>query len=174
MRPVESPVRRLALRLAQGAMLLFPARERRQPQPARNDPIHMLEQQHLGQQVLILRARLQLAHRFVADPQQLFPRDRVLVFLEPLEDELLVLLLQRAGQAPGRSNAGAAGALEGERGQHGSTCTVTSSSSRSFFRRSSTASAIACAAATLALGSTAIVTSAKRTEPAFAPRDRIP
>src|SRR5712671_3606007 len=120
----------------------------------------MLEQQHLGEQVLILGARLQLPHRFVADLQQLRPRHRVFVFLEALQDELLILLLERSGQPPDRRDSGAlAGALKGQ-GQHGSTCTVTSFSCRSFLSRSSTASAIACASATFAAGSTAIVTSA--------------
>jgi len=50
-------MRRLALRFAQRAMLLTPARERRQPQAPRDDAIDMLEQQHFGEQVLVLRAR---------------------------------------------------------------------------------------------------------------------
>src|SRR5205809_5995267 len=121
----------------------------------------MLEQQHFREQILILSARLQLPHRFIADLQQLRARDGVLVLLEPLQDELLILLLERARQPADWGHAGGfAGALKGQGGQHGSTCTVTSSSSRSFFSRSSTASAMACASLTLAAGSTAIVTSA--------------
>jgi len=58
------------------------------------DAIDMLEQQHFGEQILILRARLQLPHRFVADPEQLRTRHVVFVLLEPLQDELLILLLE--------------------------------------------------------------------------------
>ena len=96
MRAIESPMRRLALRFPKGAMLLPPAWERRQTQPLRDDAVHMLEQEDFGQQVLVLRAGLQLAHRLVADFEQFRSRDRVLVFLEPLQEELLILLLQRA------------------------------------------------------------------------------
>src|SRR5205814_526569 len=134
MAAIESPVRRLALRFSQCPMLLAPAREGRQAQAPRDDAIDMLQQEHLSEQVLVLRAGLQLTHRFVADLQQLRPRYG---------------------------------------GQHGWTCTVTSSSSRSFLSRSSTLSAIAWASATLAAESTAMVTSAYRT-PAFPPRDRMP
>ena len=164
---------RRPLRFTQRAMLLTPARKRRQPQAAGDDAIDMLEQQHFRKQVLVLSARLQLAHRLVADLQELRPRDRVLVLLQPLENELLVLLLERSRRATHGRHPRAAGALEGQGGQHGSTCTVTSSSSKSFFSRCSTASAIACASATLADESTAIVTSAYRT-PAFPPRERMP
>src|SRR5437588_5034654 len=164
MRAIESPMRGLALRFSEGAMFLPPPWERRQTQPARDDAVDMLEQEDFGQQVLVLRAGLQFAHRLVADLEQLRSRNRVLVFLEPLQDELLILLLQRARRPAHRRDpppgAGLVGALEGQRCQHGSTCTVTSCSSRSFFNRSSTASAIACASATFAAGSTAIVTSA--------------
>src|SRR5712691_2629143 len=161
---IEAPVRGLALGFPKGAMLLPPAWKRRQTQPLRDDAVHVLEQEDFGQQILVLRAGLQLAHGLVADFEQFRSRDRVLVFLEPLQEELLILLLQRAWRpARGRNappGAGLVRALEGKRGQHGSTCTVTSWSARSFFSRSSTASAMACASATFAAGSTAIVTSA--------------
>src|SRR5882762_4256045 len=116
-------------------MLLAPARERRQAQSPRDDAVHMLEQEHLGEEILILRARLQLAHGFVADLEQLSPRDRVLVLLDPLQDELLVLLFQRAR---GTRRARRRVALGRGRAQHGSTCTVTALSSSSRLRRSST------------------------------------
>src|SRR5260370_14343164 len=129
-RAVESPVRGLALRFPKGTMLLPPAWERRQAQPLRDDAVNMLEKEDFGQQVLVLRAGLQLAHCLVADFEQLRARDRVLVFLEPLQEELLILLLQRAWRPAHRWNAppgaGLVRALEGKRGQHGSTCTVTS------------------------------------------------
>src|ERR1700752_140932 len=130
-------------------MLLLPARERGQPQPPRDDPVDMLEQQHLGEQILILGARLQLAHCFIADPKELFAWHGVLVFWEPVQDELLILLLERARLAPQRRNAGVGRPAEGQGSQHGSTCTVTSSSSSSFLSFFSTAYAIAWAAATL-------------------------
>ena len=95
-------MRRLALRLTQRAVLLPPALKRREPQPAGDEPVHVLEQQHLGEQVLVLGVRLQLAHRFVADTQQLLPRHGVLVLLDAVEQELLVLLLERAGRAAQR------------------------------------------------------------------------
>src|SRR6266581_5664692 len=135
----------------------------------------MLEQQHFGEEILLLRDRLQLARGFIADFQQLGARHGVLVLLEPLQNEFLILLLERAGSSADRRHAGFGRLLEGQGGQHGSTCTVTSSSSRSFFSRSSTASAIACASATFEVGSTAIVTSAYRT-PALPcpPRERMP
>ena len=161
MRAVESPVRRLPLRFAQGPVFLPPPRERRQPQPLCDNTIDVLEQQHLGEQVLILRGCVQLAHGLIADLQQLGARHGVLVLLESLQDELLIFLLERAGRPAHRRHARLlAGALEGKGSQHGSTCTVTSSSSSSFLSFSSTASAMACAAATFAFGSTAMVTSA--------------
>src|SRR3989441_12878989 len=148
---VEPPVRGLALRIAQRAVLLLPALERRQAQPAGDEPVHVLEQQHFGEQVLVLGVRLQLAHGLVADAQQFLTGYGVLVLLDALEQKLLVLLLGRGGRAP-------------QRGQHGSTCTVTSSSCRSRLSRSSTSSAMACAAATFASLSTAMVTSARSEE----------
>src|SRR5437879_8819227 len=93
----------------------------------------MLEQQHFGEEILILRARLQLAHGLVADFQQLRARHRVLVFLEPLQNEFLIFLLERPRCTTHRCHAGLARLLEREGRQHGSTCTVTASSSRSFF-----------------------------------------
>src|SRR5947208_1185490 len=156
---VEPPVRGLALRIAQRAVLLLPALERRQAQPAGDEPVHVLEQQHFGEQVLVLGVRLQLAHGLVADAQQFLTGYGVLVLLDALEQKLLILLLGRGERAP-------------QRGQHGSTCTVTSSSCRSRLSRSSTSSAMACAAATFASLSTAMVTSAYR---AAAPsRERMP
>src|SRR5207253_7805121 len=106
---------------------------------------------------------LQLAHSLVPDLQQLLAREGVLVLLDALQDEFLVLLLEGAGRAAGRRWGGGGGggrAAGGEGGQHGSTCTVTSASCRSRLRRSSTASAMACASWTFAFRSTAIVTSA--------------
>src|SRR5436305_1083068 len=143
---LEAPVRRLALGGAQRAVLRAPAGERRQPEPPRDDPVDVLEQQHLGEQVLAGRALLQLAHGFVSDLEQLRARQPVLVLLDALQQELLVLLLERAGR-PAR-DARAVFVVQGA--QHGSTCTVTSWSWRSFLRRSSTWSAIAWAAATSA------------------------
>ena len=156
---IEAPMRRLALRLAQRAMLLAPARKRGEAQAAGDDPVDVLEQQHFGEQILVLRARLELAHRLVTDFEQLGAGYCVLVLLEPLQNELLVLLFERAW---GAANGGhpRLGRVKRHGGQHGSTCTVTSSSSRSFFSRASTASAIACASETFAAESTAIVTSA--------------
>ncbi len=98
---VEPPVGGLPLRLAQGPVLLAPTRERRQAQPSRDDAVHVLEEEHLGEQVLILGTRLQLAHRLVTDLEQVRTRDRVLVFLDALQNELLVLLLERAGGTGG-------------------------------------------------------------------------
>src|SRR2546427_192159 len=129
-------------------------------EPPGDDAVDMLEQQHFGEEILILRARLQLAHGLVADFQQLRARHRVLVFLEPLQNEFLIFLLERPRCTTHRCHAGLARLLEREGRQHGSTCTVTASSSRSFFSRASTASAIAWASATFAAGSTASVTSA--------------
>src|SRR6266702_139400 len=153
---LEAPVRRLALRGAQRAVLRAPAGERRQPEPPRDDSVDVLEQQHFGEEVLSCRVLLQRAHRLGPDLDQLLARQPVLVLLDALQQELLVLLLQRAGR-PARD---ARAVFVVQCAQHGSTCTVTSWSWRSFLRRSSTWSAIACAAATSALGSTAIVTSA--------------
>src|SRR3989454_174636 len=134
----------------------------------------MLEQQHFRKQILVLGTRLQLAHCLVADLQKLGARYRILVLLQPLQDELLILLFQRSRSAADGGHPRLT-RVQRHGGQHGSTCTVTSSSSRSFFRRSSTASAIACASATFAAESTAIVTSAYRT-PALPcpPRERMP
>src|SRR6267143_1749174 len=89
-------------------------------------------------------------------------RDDAVHVLEQLQEELLILLLQRARRPAHGRNArtGLVRALEGKRGQHGSTWNVTTWSARSFFSRSSTASAMACASATFAAGSTEIVTSA--------------
>src|SRR6266571_3646700 len=152
---LDAPVRRGALRGAQGAVLLAPAGERRQPQPPGDDPVDMLEQQHLGEEVLARGALFELAHRFIADLQQIFAGERVLVLLDALQQELLVFLLERARRPPRGP-----GALLPREAQHGSTCTVTSWSCRSRLRRSSTWSAIACADSTSAWRSTAIVTSA--------------
>src|SRR6266516_3534512 len=152
---LEAPVRRGALRGAQGAVLLAPAGERRQPQPPGDDPVDMLEEEHLGEEVLACGAVFELAHRFVADLQQIFAGERVLVLLDALQQELLVFLLERARRPPRGP-----GALLPREAQHGSTCTVTSWSCRSRLRRSSTWSAIACADSTSAWRSTAIVTSA--------------
>src|SRR6266511_4120509 len=144
-------------RRAQRPVLLAPAREGGKPQPPRDDAVHVLEQQHLGEQVLPPPrcVRLELAHRLVADLEQLLARQGVLVTLDSLQQELLVLLLERA-----RRPAHRAGGLAPGEAQHGSMCTVTSCSRRSRFRRSSTASAIAWADSTSAWRSTAIVTSA--------------
>ena len=68
---LEAPVGRLALGQAQGAVVLGPAAERRQLEAARDDPIDVLEEKHLGEQVLALSG-LELAYRFVPDPEQLF------------------------------------------------------------------------------------------------------
>src|SRR6266550_84600 len=151
----EPPMRRRALRGAQGAVLLAPARERRQAQPPRDDAVDVLEQQHLGEEVLPRGALLELAHRLVADLQQRFAGEPVLVLLDALQQELLVLLLERARRPPRGT-----GALLPREAQHGSTCTVTSWSCRSRLSRSSTWSAIACADSTSAWRSTAMVTSA--------------
>src|SRR6266568_7605808 len=116
-------------------VLLPPPWKRRQPQPPGDDPVHVLEQQHLGEQVLPGRVLLQLAHGLVPDLQQLLARERVLVLLDALQDELLVFLLERAGRAAGsggRSGGGRAAGGEGR--QHGSTWTVTSASCRSCLR----------------------------------------
>src|SRR5439155_3539028 len=114
-------------------------------------------------------------HCYVPNPHHLPPRHVVLELLEPLQNELLILLLEGPRQPTHGRHPRLARALEGKGGQHGSTCTVTSLSSRSFLSRSSTASAIAWASATFAPGSTAIVTSAYRT-PALPcpPRERMP
>src|SRR5204863_148038 len=76
------------------AVLLTPPRERQQAQASRDDAVHVFEQQHLGEQVLSCRARLQLAHRLVADLEQLLAAQGVLVLLDPLQQELVVLLLE--------------------------------------------------------------------------------
>jgi len=119
------------------------------------DPVDVLEQQDLGEEVLTGGALFELPHGLVADFHQLLAREGVLVLLDALQQELLVLLLERARRPPGDSGARLAGET-----QHGSTCTVTSWNCRSRLSRSSTSSAIACADSTLALRSTAIVTSA--------------
>src|SRR6266567_4177234 len=117
-------------------MLLAPARERRESQASGDDAIDMLEQQHFGEEVLLRGALLELAYRLVADLQQVFSCERVLVFLDALQQELLVLLLERARRRPRGP-----GALLPREAQHGSTCTVTSCSRRSRLSRSSTWSA---------------------------------
>src|SRR5438874_5889576 len=117
----EAPMRRGALRGAQRAVLLAPAGERRQPQPPGDEAVDVLEQQHLGEEVLPRGVLLELAHRLVADLQQLLAGERVLVLLDPLQQELLVLLLERA-----RWPARGPGARLPREAQHGSTCTVTS------------------------------------------------
>src|SRR5690242_2279558 len=148
-------------------MLLPPARKRRQPQPPDDDPVDVLEQQDLGEEVLTGGALFELPHGLVADFHQLLAREGVLVLLDALQQELLVLLLERARRPPGDSGARLAGET-----QHGSTCTVTSWNCRSRLSRSSTSSAIACADSTLALRSTAMVTSAYRRSDG--PRERMP
>src|SRR3990172_2900269 len=135
-----------------------PAGERRQSQPPLNDAIAVLEQQHFGEQILVTAAVLQLAHRLVADREQILARQPVFVLIDALENELLVFLAQW-WPGPGRAMR-RGGAPVGERVYHGSTCTVTSARFKSCLSRASTWSAIACAAATLAEPSTAIVTSA--------------
>src|SRR5207253_2158813 len=115
----------------------------------------VLDQQHLGEEVLPRGVLLELAHRLVADLQQLLAGERVLVLLDPLQQELLVLLLERA-----RWPARGPGARLPREAQHGSTCTVTSCSRRSRLSRSSTWSAMACADSTSAWRSTHTVTSA--------------
>src|SRR5207249_2845206 len=111
--------------------------------------VDVLEQQHLGEEVLPSGVLLELAHRLVADLQQLLAGERVLVLLDPLQQELLVLLLERA-----RWPARGPGARLPREAQHGSTCTVTSCSRRSRLSRSSTWSAMACADCTSAWRST--------------------
>src|SRR5438046_2052269 len=91
---IEPPMGRSPLRGARRAVLLTPPRERRQAQASRDDAVHVFEQQHLGEQVLSCRARLQLAHRLVADLEQLLAAQGVLVLLDPLQQELVVLLLE--------------------------------------------------------------------------------
>src|SRR5207248_10315015 len=152
---VETPMLRCALRGSQRAVLLAPAGERRQPQPPGDDAVDVLEQQHLGEEVLPRGARLELAYRLVADLQQLLAGERVLVLLDALQQELLVLLLERA-----RRPARGPGARLPRKAQHGSTCTVTSCSRRSRLSRSSTWSAMACADSTSAWRSPHTVTSA--------------
>ena len=93
---LEAPVRRLPLRESERAVPLPPARERGQAQAPRDEAVHVLEQQHLGEEVLSRGVRLELPHRFVADLEQLFPCEGVLVFLDALQHELLVLLLEGA------------------------------------------------------------------------------
>src|SRR2546426_6304324 len=141
----EAPVRGSALRRAQRSMLLAPARERGQSQAPGDDAIDVLEQQHLGEEVLPCGALLELAYRLVADLQQVRSCERVLVLLDALQQELLVLLLERARRPPRGP-----GALLPREAQHGSTCTVTSCSRRSRLSRSSTWSAMACADSTSA------------------------
>src|SRR5260370_9355263 len=101
----------------------------------------MLEQQHLGEQVLRGRGLLQLAHRFVADLEQRVARQRVLVLLDALQQEFVILLLERARRPPRRP-----GGRLPRQAQHGSTCTVTSWSCRPRFIPASTGSALAWAA----------------------------
>src|SRR5207245_3073214 len=105
-------------------------------------------------------------YALVADLQQVFSRERVLAFLDALQQELLVLLLERARRPPRGP-----GALLPREAQHGSTCTVTSCSRRSRLSRSSTWSAMACADSTSAWRSTHTVTSAYRRSEG--PRDRM-
>src|SRR2546425_1147779 len=96
----EAPVRRGALRRAQRSMLLAPARERGQSQAPDDDAIDVLEQQHFGEEVLPCGALLELAYRLVADLQQVRSCECVLVLLDALQQELLVLLLERARRPP--------------------------------------------------------------------------
>jgi hypothetical protein len=81
-------------------MLLAPARERGQAQAPGDDAVDVLEQQHFGEEVLPRGALLELAYRLVADLQQFLSRERVLVFLDALQQELLILLLERARRPP--------------------------------------------------------------------------
>ena len=152
---LEAPVGRRALGCAQGAMLLAPARKRRQPQAPDDDAVDVLEQQDFGEEVLPGGALLELPDGFVADLHELLARERILVLLDALEQEFLILLLERPRRPPCDAGAGVPGEA-----QHGSTCTVTSWSRRSRLRRSSTSSAIAWADSTSAWRSTAMVTSA--------------
>jgi len=108
-----------------------------------------------GEQVLILGARLQVAHGLVADFQEIRARHRVLVLLEPLENELLIRLLE------GSAACGARASFPWQRARsrgHGRSAWLDVHGHfferESFFIRSSTASAIACASATFAAGST--------------------
>src|SRR2546429_7286204 len=162
----QAPVRGCPLCGPQGAVLLAPARERGEPQPPDDDAVYMLEQQHLGEQILPRRAPFQLAHGLVPDLEQLFAGEGVLVLLDALQQELVVLLLERARRPARRTGLVLAG-----QAQHGSTCTVTSCSRRSRLRRSSTWSAIAWADSTSAWRSTHTVTSAYRKSEG--PRDRM-
>src|SRR5438477_590001 len=149
---------RSPLRSRGRAGLLAPTRERGEPQPPYNDAVHMLQQQHLGEQVLPRRRALfQLPHRLVPDLEQLLAGQSVLVLLDALQQELVVLLLER-DRRPARRT----GLVLARQAQHGSTCTVTSCSRRSRLRRSSTWSAIAWADSTSAWRSTHTVTSAYR------------
>src|SRR5438477_429669 len=127
----------------------------------------MLQQQHLGEQGLPRRRALfQLPHRLVPDLEQLLAGQSVLVLLDALQQELVVLLLERARRPARRT-----GLVLARQAQHGSTCTVTSCSRRSRLRRSSTWSAIAWADSTSAWRSTHTVTSAYRRSEG--PRDRM-
>src|SRR5438552_18412725 len=91
----------------------------------------MLQQQHLGEQVLPRRRALfQLPHRLVPDLEQLLAGQSVLVLLDALQQELVVLLLERAWRPARRT-----GLVLARQAQLGTTCTVTSSSRRSRFRR---------------------------------------
>src|SRR5438876_1149174 len=96
--------------------------------------------------------RLEPAGELLADGAALRPFDGREVVLE---QELLIVLLERPRRPPCDAGAGVPGEA-----QHGSTCTVTSWSRRSRLRRSSTSSAIAWADSTSAWRSTAMVTSA--------------
>ena len=104
--PLQSPMGRRLLRLADLGVLLTPAFERGEPEPLPDDVVHGLLHDDFGEEVLAFGGILDLEGGVVAEPKQLVPRERVLVVLDPLEDVLLVVLFggeHRPGPAgPGR------------------------------------------------------------------------
>src|SRR5439155_1577472 len=116
-----------------------PRRHVREPAPEGHD--QRLEP--AGELLADGAALLELPDGFVADLHELLARERILVLLDALEQEFLILLLERPRRPPCDAGAGVPGEA-----QHGSTCTVTSWSRRSRLRRSSTSSAIAWADST--------------------------
>lgn len=96
---LESPVSRLPLGLAEPGEFLAPAAEAGKPEAFLDELVHRDLGEQLGQQVLPFRIVLQLGHRVVAEPEQLFAGERVLIVFDALEEVLLVPLAQR-GQRP--------------------------------------------------------------------------
>ncbi|MFN9939312.1 MAG: hypothetical protein ACK56I_07540, partial [bacterium] len=89
---LDPPMLRRAVHLQRLEPLALPATERGQPQPPRDDPVHLLPHQQLGQPDLV--GPLERRHRLIPDLEQHGAGNRVLVVLDFPLDEQLVLALE--------------------------------------------------------------------------------